>query len=518
MAKGETLFRLVKALSGSEKKYFKLFASRHVIKGKNNYLKLFEEIEKQLVYDEKKIFEYFAGQSYVRHLARHRHYLFNMILKSLQAFYSEATIELKLKNLLQQASILSNKNLPEHAFRLLQKARGIAVKSCKDIQYLEIIKAEQKMLRSFVSIRPLKGNLMQSAEQEADILKRITNYNEYQKLANRIFILDKSGGGLPRDEKTIEKFRNEYNNPLMRNVHNALSLPAKDVFYYIQTAFFLITEDLNRALEAAKKRIRLLDKYPFMKEDDPEKYIAATINYLTSCLRLHRYGAFVRGTRKCKNEIRKMNAYKLSGKLLQFNAIVYNLELSYYIRTGNFKEGEYFIKHEDAIMGKHFQKFDKLNQLVIYYNMAYIYFGSGHYALAASSINKILNDTDENIRQDIYAFARILNLIIHYELGNRELLEYIVKSTYRFLHRRNRLYKSEQLIVAFIQKEIPAVISKKDELDAFRKLKKEFQKIMHLPFEQKIMEYFDILSWLESKTGQKSFASIIQAKVKRTGK
>ena len=108
--------------------------------------------------------------------------------------------------------------------------------------------------------------------------------------------------------------------------------------------------------------------------------------------------------------------------------------------------------------------------------MAYIYFGSGHYALAASSINKILNDTDENIRQDIYAFARILNLIIHYELGNRELLEYIVKSTYRFLHRRNRLYKSEQLIVAFVQKEIPAVISKKDELDAFRKLKKEFQK------------------------------------------
>ncbi len=46
------LFQLIKSLNKSEKRYFNLYASRHTIGEKNNYVILFEAIDKQIEYDE----------------------------------------------------------------------------------------------------------------------------------------------------------------------------------------------------------------------------------------------------------------------------------------------------------------------------------------------------------------------------------------------------------------------------------------------------------------------------------
>ena len=86
-----------------------------------------------------------------------------------------------------------------------------------------------------------------------------------------------------------------------------------------------------------------------------------------------------------------------------------------------------------------------LNQhrLGLFYNLAYIHFGAKKYEAALDWINELLNDPDLKTREDIHSFGQILNLFIHYELGNDKLLEYIVKSTYRFLLKRKRLFKVE---------------------------------------------------------------------------
>ena len=110
-----------------------------------------------------------------------------------------------------------------------------------------------------------------------------------------------------------------------------------------------------------------------------------------------------------------------------------------------------------------------------------------------------MNDREIDIRPDIHCFARIFNLIVHYELGNDELLEYLGKSTSRLLTKRQRLYKVETALLNFFQKTLPKIIGQK-ELDlAFKDLKKELEQIFKDPFERKALEYFDFISWLESK-------------------
>ena len=46
MKKDGPLFELIKSLTKSEKRFIKIYASRYTMKGKNNYLELFDIIDK----------------------------------------------------------------------------------------------------------------------------------------------------------------------------------------------------------------------------------------------------------------------------------------------------------------------------------------------------------------------------------------------------------------------------------------------------------------------------------------
>ncbi|MFL2570564.1 MAG: hypothetical protein ACJ0QL_01640 [Parvicellaceae bacterium] len=62
------LFDLISSLTMSEKRYFKLFSSRHVIGESNDYIHLFNAIEKQKVYSE----DVLKKASYVKNLSQEK--------------------------------------------------------------------------------------------------------------------------------------------------------------------------------------------------------------------------------------------------------------------------------------------------------------------------------------------------------------------------------------------------------------------------------------------------------------
>lgn len=52
----DNLHRLVKSMT-NQKRYFKVFSSRHIIGDSNNYQVLFDAIDKQVEYDEAKPYD-----------------------------------------------------------------------------------------------------------------------------------------------------------------------------------------------------------------------------------------------------------------------------------------------------------------------------------------------------------------------------------------------------------------------------------------------------------------------------
>ena len=69
MKKNEHLFYLIKSLSKAEKRHFKIFTDSE---DKNkNYILLFDEIDKQIIYDEKIIKKKFWNATFVKQFTRY---------------------------------------------------------------------------------------------------------------------------------------------------------------------------------------------------------------------------------------------------------------------------------------------------------------------------------------------------------------------------------------------------------------------------------------------------------------
>jgi len=122
-----------------------------------------------------------------------------------------------------------------------------------------------------------------------------------------------------------------------------------------------------------------------------------------------------------------------------------------------------------------------------------------------------LDNRNESTRIYLLIFAHILNLIVHYELNNIELLPYIIKNTYRFLLRRKEIYKVEREFLNFIRSS-PDLLTKKQRINAFRDLRQNIINITKDPYERIALDYFDFISWLESKIEGKKFSDIVKGK------
>jgi hypothetical protein len=125
-------------------------------------------------------------------------------------------------------------------------------------------------------------------------------------------------------------------------------------------------------------------------------------------------------------------------------------------------------------------------------------FEAGKYNSSLTYINLLLQHPYIASRRDIEYNARLLNLIIHYELNNLDYLEYLILSTYRFLFKRKKVYKLETFVINFIRT-LPKIETDEDLKYSFTILQKELKSIYKQPHEKNIFFYFDYLEWVEKK-------------------
>ena len=153
MKPSQELFRLVKSLSKSEKRFFKLMSSLQ--SGEKNYIKLFDAIEKQDEYDEEAVKVLFKKETFIKHLPSEKNHLYKLILKSLRLFYAENSISAILAEHIQSIEILYNKAHYSECGKLVKKAKKIAQSHERFYYLFELIKWGKDVARGGVSIRKI---------------------------------------------------------------------------------------------------------------------------------------------------------------------------------------------------------------------------------------------------------------------------------------------------------------------------------------------------------------------------
>ena len=147
MLASDELHKLIKSLTQAEKRFFKIYASRHVIGEGNNYVLLFDAIAHQKNYEEQLIKKKFRDQPFMNRFAAVKNYLHQLIIKSMRSFHSGSTIDIELKEMLIDIDFLYQKGLYQQCEKLHHKAERLALETDKKTRLLEILEWKAKLLQ-----------------------------------------------------------------------------------------------------------------------------------------------------------------------------------------------------------------------------------------------------------------------------------------------------------------------------------------------------------------------------------
>jgi hypothetical protein len=161
----DNLFVLVKSLSKSEKRQFRLYVGRMDSNEDSKFLSLFQVLDKMNRYDEKVILE--KGIVTKQQLSNLKAHLYKQILISLRMNPMHKNIRIQIREQLDFATILYQKGLYKQSLKVLEKAKLLALKNEEKYSAYDIVELE-KVIESQYITRSLSNRaetLIAEAEQ-----------------------------------------------------------------------------------------------------------------------------------------------------------------------------------------------------------------------------------------------------------------------------------------------------------------------------------------------------------------
>lgn len=502
------LFKLIKSLNKSEKRYFSLYASRHTLGEKNNYAILFEAIDKQNEYDEAALLKQFKKEAFINKFSITKARLYDVVLNSLTAFHSASSIDAQLKRDLHCAEILYKKTLYEQCAKMLSSTKKVATRFERHSSLLEISLWEKKLMETENYAGKKDADILQMLDEDDLISEKIKNFNEYWNIKSRFFtILNKQGK--VRNNEELLKFKKIIDNTLLKGEDKALSTETRYLFYHIYSAYYFGIGDYKKSHENLVKNVQLIEEHPDIFKEEPNIYFSVLTNEIYVGSQLKKYKEVYASLKKLRTSLVQFENGKNEDLEVKLFSSATSIELSIYMQTGEFEKGLELAPKIEEKLAKYPGKFTKLREAYFYFNMSAMFFGAEKYTQALKWINKLLNSPNFEESENIYCFAQIMSLIIHIELKHDDFVPHAFKSVHRYLSSRNRVYKFETVIMEFIGK-ILKTTKREEQNKYYKELKNALVDLKADSFERAAFEYFDFISWAESKVQRVPFRVIVE--------
>lgn len=511
MAKGDRLHRLVQSLELNEKRYFKLQASLQ--KKESNLAKLFDYYVDAKEFKEEDLRKRFEGQKFLDQLAVTQNHLYDSILRAMRLYHLKRSLEFRLQGMLQDVQFLYEKGLVEQSGVMLRKVRKAALKNDSFLIILQVLDWESKLLSEGFYVGKDESDIDLISEEYYEILGALQNEREYIDLQSKIFN-NYYKIGIERknsDYKTNDQIVNQF---ALKDPNRALTFRSKCCYLNIHAQYNKINGNWEEAFEYRKQLLNLVEEEfgTGFNRDIVKRYFVALNNLIPICTRLRKWDMVDELITKMESiEERSLKTHfsdELKSRILLQSSIA---KLAMYARLGKVDEGL-------ALVDELTDRRDELSLyhrryvlLHLYFNIAYFLLTAGKYSPAVRWLNLVLNDTDIKTAEDLHSSTRILTMLLQFELGRSELLEYLARSTYRFLNKLEGLYQFEEVMLAFMKK-FSRNHQLRNDKSVFSKLKTDLENVEYEPSERNALSTLDLISWVNSKIEERPLHEILKAK------
>ena len=508
--RSDKLFQLIKSMKKSEKRYFKLWVQKEKEGSHPKFLQLFDLIDEQKSYDEEGI-EATATFLTAGQLSNLKANLYTKILTSLKYYNMSNSPDMQTRELIDHAQLLFDRSLYQQCDSLLSKAWNMANKTGNLELQLMILKWKKNVL-SQTAVRGNQDNTNAIIKQVNKVNIRINNINLFTNLQlelNSIYLKT----GFVRNEADQILIKELFQNGIKGVTEEELSLAEKSSLYALYIDYYFFLQDFEKGYKYARRWVDLFNNKSLIYAN-LETYIKALNSLMIAESRINAFEDFRQNMRKLRN-LRSLPAIQINENInLKLFKYTYVHEFNRLFMLGDFTHGVHLMEKIKPRIDEYIARLDDHSRLIMYYKIACLYVGNSDFAEGLVWLNRIINTEQEDLREDIHGFSRILSLICHYELGHQDLIDYHVRSTYRYLAKRETLQNFHKLILSFLKNVGPS-LTQAEMTSAFKSLLDQLQPLEANPYEKRAFIYFDILSWLEGKIDGRPVQDVIQEKARK---
>lgn len=496
------VYELIKSMNMSEKRQFKIYSSRHIIDGENKYTVLFDILDKMEQYDTEELTSALKSLSKeTTYIKADMNFLYQLILKSLVLFHSGKSAQIILNESISAIEILYYKGLFSQCMKEIYKAAQIAKSTELFSALLKIIQYE-KLVYNHLPVhkrteREIIGDMVEINKTLQVIIEYYNLYNE----ANQIRI----EAAKTRNIREIRAFDKLMKHPLLEHENRSSSIDGKIKYYQIYAMWCYVHGNKKDELQFNKKIITLFESNPLYKEEHLVEYVN-TYARIISISKDMPEKLFYRELNNVRNivvQTDKLYYLRVSAQIFNFS---YSIELSNYLQKKQFSKASTIVNDIESGLKKYKDILTPSYKITFLYMLAYYYFTVGNFDNAIKKINTLLNEYTEDDRPDLYNFAKLLNLLIHFELKNYSYVHYKRASVQYYFKKQSSSFETENLILKFFSKEKNYTIDLEKSL---QNLKAALENTKSHSLEKYAFNYFDWIDWINSKLAKKTSISLL---------
>ena len=490
----DRLLSYIKEMSQAEKRYFKQTLRQY----SNNsqltiYARLFDYLSKVDVIDKEKLLKkcpYISPNQLQNIKVR----LYNRLLQSNRLYYASSDENIEVYQYLIDYEILKKKRLYEQCFSVLVKAE----KRANHLGAYAMLKQIFEHQKYLLEVR-LKGKKNKALLTK--VLSKIDGLSELNKsmisltkLEVKIYNLFKAEGRILRDKNLAEEALKDFKVILStaeRFIHHQRW---SILFNYQASLLYRLTGELDKSEIYLKHTLSIFEKNKRLQKTF-SLYYFKTLN-LAAII----YNS-LRDSEKTMQAIDEMRAYDLNTcndkdlSLLIFENANFQ-ELEVYLQSRKFDKAVTLSEKIIDELDIYESDIHTVNEFSKYYRIALAYFGNRNYKTALRWVNRIINFDEVHYRKDILSSVQILNLMIHYELKNYDLVLNKLNATIRYLKKIGRYLGYEKIILSGLRS-LSTSSSKQKKLKLMLTELEDNQ--INNPLEFFAMQYFDSNAWIKSK-------------------
>jgi hypothetical protein len=502
----DALFQLIHSLKKGEKRHFKLYVKRNSSKGDLKIIQLFDAIDQMAEYNETLLLTKTPDIAKPQ-LSNLKAYLYKQILAALRLLKSSDSLDLQLNEQIDYAHILYKKGLFLQSLAVLQRAKQLATNNHK-FNFLVPAIALEKRIESLHITRSSEKRAKELSDEAMIISEQIRITTLLSNLSLQLYAwFIKFGHSLKQKEE--EELIAFMQNNFPKDAWEKSGFYERLYMYQSLTWYHFIRQNFVLYYKYAQKWVDLFQENIISQRVETGYYIKG-LHYLInahfvlnqvnrSAKTLQQFEEFAGTERVQSNESFSSQAflYIIQGKI------------NHFFMTGEFEKGLELIPEIERNLQIYAPLIDRHRILVLNYKIATLLFGTGNYSDAINYLQRIINDGSD-LRQDLQCYARLLHLFAHVELGNKDLVEHLSKSVYRFMIQHKALTQVEQELVLFLQHKVQ--LTGLNFKSALQELLDKIRMYEKNRFETRAFAYFDVISWLQARIKGSTMSEVIREK------